>query len=364
MSAVKALALGALVIATAAGECSAGSISSSNNVRWSWWDPGTGTFTNVATPAPSVAVPVPFVPIPISIPKPASTTSTATVAAYVPPAGVASDASQNSPRWVQVSNAASAYAAAHGGFGPAAEIAPPAASVSPSQPTYNGFINMGNGPYPNATSLATGTPQPWYNSPQIVGLFGGQPNAQQRADFTSTVLQRVEQTYQLSGVPVTLTTDPNALASHTMSLVSNSSSAAVSSSAIGLSYVGGNGISFIDQAAGLVGSVDQLEWVVAHNVSHELMLTFGVGEHHDKSGNFIDAGTANMSMLLNPNATFSQSASQALLGAGLGNSVATSTAAAQVISPTAVPEPSTIALWAVALGGFVAIKGRRARASA
>jgi hypothetical protein len=352
MSAVKALALGALVIATAAGECSAGSITSSNNVRWSWWDPGTGTFTNVATPAPMVAVP--FVPIP------ASTASTATVAAYVPPAGVAPDPSQTSPRWVQVSNAATAYANANGGLGP---VATPAAPSS-SQPTYNAFINMGNGPYPNATGLATGNPQPWYNSPQIVGLFGGQPNAQQRADFTSTVLQRVEQTYQLSGVPVSLTTDPNALAAHTLSVVSNTSSAAVSSSAIGLSYVGVNGISFIDQAAKLVNSVDQLEWVVAHNVSHELMLTFGVGENYDKSGNFIDAGVANMSMLLDPKATFSQGAAQALLGEGLGNSVATSTTAAQILGPTTVPEPSTIALWAVALGGLVAIKGRRVWASA
>jgi hypothetical protein len=352
MSAVKALALGALVIATAAGACSAGSISSSSNVRWSWWELGTGTFANVATSAPTVSAP--FVPIPMSAPMPASTT---TVAAYVPPAGVVSDASQNSPRWVQVSNAATAYANANGGVGPAAASVSPAPSPSP---TYNAFINMGNGPYPNSGGLATGNPQPWYNSPQIVGLFGGQPNAQQRADFTSTVLQRVEQTYQLGGVPVSLTTDPNALAAHTLSVVSNSASAAVNSSAIGLSYVGVNGFSFIDQAAKLVSSVDQLEWVVAHNVSHELMLAFGVGENYDKSGNFIDAGVANMSMLLNPNATFSQGAAQALLG----NSGAPSMPAAQVIAPTAVPEPSTIALWVVALGGLVAIKGRRARASA
>ena len=66
-----------------------------------------------------------------------------------------------------------------------------------------------------------------------------------------------------------------------------------------MTYLGGNGFDFIDQAAKSAQSVDQLEWIVAHNVCHELMLAFGVPEVHDKTGNFLDAEMANVE-LLNP----------------------------------------------------------------
>ena len=155
---------------------------------------------------------------------------------------------------------------------------------APQAPTsYDAYVNLGSGPFPNAGSLTTGNPLPWYQSQAIVGLFGGSPTAQQRSDFDNTVLRRVEQTFQLSGVPVKLTDDPNAASSaaHTLSVVSNTVNP-TSGSVIGMTYLGGNGFHYIDNAAGWAKSVDQLEWIVAHNVSHELMLAFGVGENYDK----------------------------------------------------------------------------------
>src|SRR3954469_20056421 len=51
------------------------------------------------------------------------------------------------------------------------------------------FINLGNGPYPNADNLTTGGAQPWYTSPVVTKFFGGQqPDAQQQADFANSVL--------------------------------------------------------------------------------------------------------------------------------------------------------------------------------
>ena len=79
-----------------------------------------------------------------------------------------------------------------------------------------------------------------------------------------------------------------------------------------MTQVGGNGFSFIDQIAPSAQSLDQLEWIVAHNISHELMLAFGVPENYDTTGNFIDSKLANWAMMVNPNSTFSTDASQAI----------------------------------------------------
>ena len=122
-------------------------------------------------------------------------------------------------------------------------------------------------------------------------------------------MQRVQQTFQLSNIPVTLTSDPNAPAAHTLSLVSNTT-AQLLPSAIGMTYVGGNGFSFIDQQAPAANSIDQLEWIAAHNISHELMLAFGVKENYDQTGQYLDARNALWSMMTNPSATFSPDADQ------------------------------------------------------
>ena len=173
------------------------------------------------------------------------------------------------------------------------------------------FINLGNGPYPLQSTITTGNAQPWYSSSQISSLFGGQPTSQQIQSFDNTILQRVQQTFSQSGVNVTLTDNPSVAALHTLSLVSNTSAASLPT-AIGMTQVGGSGFSFIDHIASSAQSLDQLEWIVAHNISHELMLAFGVPENYDTTGNFVDSRMANWAMMVSPTSTFSPAAAQAL----------------------------------------------------
>ncbi len=202
---------------------------------------------------------------------------------------------------------------------------PTAAVAAASRPTANAFINMGSGPYPLASQITTGNAQPWYNSSQISSFFGGQPTAQQQADFSAAIVQRVQQTFEQSGVPITLTTDPTAPAAHTLSLVSNTTSNTIPG-VIGMTQVGGSGFSFIDQEAKSAHSLDQLEWIAAHNISHELMLAFGVGENYDQSGNYIDARNANFAMMVSPTASFSAAAAQALLSSNSASHTTTTLA--------------------------------------
>src|SRR4029453_3327193 len=101
---------------------------------------------------------------------------------------------------------------------PPSPPAPPQHSlpVSPGSgwnPTQGGsadaFINLGTGPYPGADYLTSGGAQPWYTSPSVTRFFGGQPpDAQQQADFSRDVLQRVQQTFQRSGLDPKLTVHP------------------------------------------------------------------------------------------------------------------------------------------------------------
>jgi hypothetical protein len=243
---------------------------------------------------------------------------------------------------------------------PTPAVAPtPAPAAAPA--TYDAYINLGNGPFPNAGSLTTGTALPWYDSSQMTRLFGGQPTAQQQASFDNTVLQRVQQTFALSGIPVTLTENPTIPAAHTLSVVSNTVNPSMSS-AIGMTDIGGNGFHFIDNSAQYAQSVDQLEWIVAHNISHELMLAFGVPENYDQTGKYIDSTVGQMSMFLNPNATFSPGAAQALLSQNFLATSGTTLAGAQLMDPSAVPEPTTWAIWTLgALAGIVARRRSQSR---
>jgi hypothetical protein len=228
-------------------------------------------------------------------------------------------------------------------------VAPAPLAASASSPA-QAFINVGNGPYPLAAAITTGGAQPWYNSTQLTNLFGGQPTAQQIQSFDNAILQRVQQTFSQSGISVSLTENPNSPALHTVSLVSNTGSATLPS-AIGMTQVGGNGFSFIDQIAPSAHSLDQLEWIAAHNISHELMLAFGVPENFDKSGNFIDSKIADWAMMVNPNSTFSADASQAVtqaLASSQNPAGFTDQLGAQEVNPAAIPEPATIATWGLA----------------
>ncbi len=248
-----------------------------------------------------------------------------------------------------------------------------AASQSSQAPETNradAFVDFGPGPYADASTLTVGSPSPWYGSEAVTKAFGdAAPNADQRADFVQTVMANVERTFELSGVPVTLTDDPQASAPHTMSVVSGASYGG-NPNAIGITTIGGNGFSFIDKL-GYASNPDDLAWAVAHNVSHELMHALGVANHPDESGDYLDAAVADWGMLTDPDARFSPSAialmQSATSGAtvdGLGLAVLADpdhdhdheglgVAGAQFVA-TPVPEPSTIAVWTFSglLAGF------------
>ena len=126
-----------------------------------------------------------------------------------------------------------------------------------------------------------------------------------------------------------------------------------------MTQVGASGFSFIDKIAPSAQIVDQLESIVAHNISHELMLAFGVPENYDQTGKYIDSTVASWAMMVSPTATFSPAAAAALNQALAGEHNANSTTQqAQIISDSEVPEPATLALWVVA-GAVVAVARRR-----
>jgi hypothetical protein len=245
---------------------------------------------------------------------------------------------------------------------PIPAVVAPAYSPPTSTGPVDGYINVGTGPYLQASTITTGGAQPWYQSSQIASLFGGQPTAQQIQSFDNTILQRVQQTFSQSGVSVSLTENPNVAALHTISLVSNTASASLGS-AIGMTQVGHSGFSFIDQIAPSAQSLDQLEWIVAHNISHEMMLAFGVPENYDQTGNYVDSKMANWSMMVSSASTFSPAAAQAISQAlaiqNPGNSGYQ--LGAQEVNPAAVPEPTTIALWFLGAAALVVARHRNRR---
>jgi hypothetical protein len=238
-------------------------------------------------------------------------------------------------------------------------LATPMTSASAASGPVDAFINLGNGPYPLSNTITTGGAQPWYDSSQVASVFGGQPTAQQIQNFDNAVVERVQQTFSSSGVSVTLTDNPSVQALHTLSLVSNTQSASMSN-AIGMTQIGASGFSFINNIAPSAQSVDQLEWIVAHNISHELMLAFGVPENYDQTGSYVDSKVANWSMMVSPTATFSPAAAQAITQALASESqsyYSTSSLGAQEFGT--VPEPTTVALWALA--GAAALVARHVR---
>lgn len=240
------------------------------------------------------------------------------------------------------------------------------AKIAPA-PSYavDAFVNLGEGPYAQEGALTAGGGQRWDESPLVHRLFGGRPDGQQRAEFSASILDKVDRTFRQSGVPITLTTDPTVSAAHTLSVVSNTSFPSNPDS-VGIADMGNNGFTFIDKF-GFARSVDELEWAVARNVAHELMHTFGV-DHHDKGGNFLDAPMSPWSVLIDPAAVFSPEAVQDLLARDFRtNNNATMVHAAQMIGEvgtTVVPEPAALAVWGLSGLAALAVVGRRARRSA
>ncbi len=247
-------------------------------------------------------------------------------------------------------------------------LAAPAAftSASASAPV-DAYLNFGTSAPPEASSLTTGNPQPWYDSPSVVQAFGGQvPTPSQQSAFAQAVVADVQQTFTQSGMTgsnePTLTLDPNTPHNHTLSVVSGVDYTP-NPGAIGITDVGHNGFSFIDNLKYANDPTD-LEWAVAHNISHELMHAFGVAVHHDQTGTYLDAATANWSMLTSPTATFSPAAVSDMIAHDVGRNVTTGgTASGEEIDgdqmlASPVPEPTTLGLWALA-GLAVAVHRRR-----
>jgi hypothetical protein len=259
-----------------------------------------------------------------------------------------------------------------------------AATAAPPAGAANAFINFGTAPYADASTLTTGNAQAWYNSPAVTAAFGGTPTAAQQASFQQSVLSDIQHTFQISGLNITLTSDPTVPAQHMLSEVSGASYPS-NPGAIGITTVGGNGFGFIDKLA-YATSPDQLAWAVAHNISHELMHAFGVGTHPDTTGQYLDAATASWSLLTDPNTKFSPQAVQLIQAALGGTSLSSAVGAellslskhpancncqfcqamrklgidgAQLLAPP-VPEPATVALWTISATGAILLARRRA----
>jgi PEP-CTERM motif len=256
-----------------------------------------------------------------------------------------------------------------GDTGNATQTTPP----PPTSPA-DAFLDFGNAPYPEQASLTIGTAQSWVNSPSVTKAYGGTPTPAQQQDFINNVLNDVRHTFEASGLTgsneVSLTTDPGAGARHTLSLVSGLAYES-NPNAIGITDVGANGFSFIDKL-GYASTPQELEWAVAHNISHELMHAFGVGVHHDQTGQFLDAASAQWSLLANPDATLSPAAVGDILAQNIGrNGNMSLGVGGQLSSPgdidgdqeilAPVPEPSTIALWGLAATALIFHARRRAR---
>ncbi len=353
MAAWKTLALGMVVWAALGSVVRADAINGASQFNWTAYFAGQNGNSAVAASATPAPTTTPAAPQPVTPqPQPATTQPQPQPQPAVTPA----------PTQTVLANAPMAPAPAPVPA-PVVPVAPPsvpAAAAAPPSGPVDAFINLGSGPYPLQNAITTGNAQPWYASSQLTTLFGGQPTAAQIQSFDNAILERVQQTFSQSGVAVTLTDNPNVAALHTLSLVSNTSAASMTG-AIGMTQIGNSGFSFINNIAPSAQSVDQLEWIVAHNISHELMLAFGVPENYDQTGHYIDSTVASWSMMVSPTATFSTAAAQAINQAlATTGTSAASQLGAQVLSPdSSVPEPTTLALWAAA--GVALIIARRRR---
>jgi hypothetical protein len=257
--------------------------------------------------------------------------------------------------------------------------------VAPTNtPTYaDAYINLDGTRYPDAFGLVnSGTIAPWYQSPAFTKFFGpGGPTQQDVQTFSQDVFQKVENIYSQSGLgQVRLTNDPNAVASHTISVIGGATFDG-SHDILGMTYNGGSGFSYLDNFQNsAIDSTSKLETSVARNIAHELMHAFG-GDHVFSTGPWIDVATTTWDHLTSSDPTmnvFSPEAAANITGLLNGTKSLSSGLAAgehiddndsviingrradgQAISP--VPEPST---WLLIGMGCAAIAWRQRRRAA
>lgn len=232
------------------------------------------------------------------------------------------------------------------------------------------YLNFSTSSLPEASQLTVGTAQPWYTSPAVIKAFGGStPTSDQQNQFLQEVKSGVEKTFAGIGLSPKITLDPSVPANHTMSIASGLSYGP-NPNAIGITDIGHNGFGFIDKLNYASDSAS-LALAVAHNISHELMHAFGVANHPDTTGDYVDAATATWGLLTDPNATFSDAAKQALATTDIGVYSAISQGTQyELLNPDgaqevlATPEPTTVAGWALVLVGGFCYRRRQARAAA
>ncbi|WZO99712.1 hypothetical protein EP7_001324 [Isosphaeraceae bacterium EP7] len=378
MSFVKTLALG-FAAAVAVGFPARGAALTNGTWRWTTWSPASGVVLNSAQLAPSAPISTVSSLIPTVVTPYIAQPTTVPAAAAVATSSSAPDW-QNMGRWATTPGLGTTPAATSGA---AAVISTPAAapavalpmsipaSSASSSSVPDGFINFTSGPFAQPGSSTNYAAQPWYQSGLVKSIYGGNtPNAAQQAAFSQEVLDRVSTAYQRSGVPASFTLDPNAGAPHTLSVVSTPDSATLGTPVLdklGETQIGGNGMTFIDQFHGAT-SPKQLADAVGENVAHEMMHAFGIAEHHDATGTFIDSGSADPTLLNAADPVFSAAAVQDLLSRNFKNvasgftmNVAPSITSAQLYASSSaapVPEPTTILCWTVACLAL-GLRGRR-----
>ena len=244
-------------------------------------------------------------------------------------------------------------------------VSVPAPTSHATGTTADAFINFG-GPYPElGGSLTQGNAQPWYESPIAQKVFGGVPSLTDQANFVNQVFADVQATFDKSGLHPILTLDPNTTALHTLSVVSGVNYP-TNPSAIGITDVGHNGFGFIDNFIyAQPGKITDFEWAVAHNISHELMHAFGVAVHHDTTGTYLDAASANWNLLTNSSTVFDQATVSDLLASNFGrNGGSAGTGSGQQnldgdVVPVPAPEPVTLALWGLGALAGIGLHRRR-----
>ncbi len=183
-------------------------------ILWRWsaaWMGGTGVVEGTTGPGDTSAMSTPT-PTPTSTPTPADPAPINPTPSYTP-------TPPPPPQPAPVMNAAPMMQASQVVSSSSGSVT---ASASGSPP--DAYLNFGTSSYAEQSTLTTGTAQPWYDSPSVTKVFGGVPNAQQQQSFISAVTNDLSQTFQASGLTgsnaISLTTNPNAGAIHSMSIVS------------------------------------------------------------------------------------------------------------------------------------------------